>query len=357
MRFAVFAVMLLAAGGSGACSPGYVLRAGFEEWKILRASEDIEDVLRDPEVDETTKSKLVLVLEARQFAMNEFGIDVGRAYSSYVELERDTLALIVSAAHRDMLVPKTWWFPIVGNVPYRGHFSVEDADEERMKLEAEGFDAMVRPTAAFSTLGWFDDPVLSTFLRYDDVEMITTLIHELAHLHLYVAGEGDFNESYATFVGRSGAVRFFCGRRAGGENTLKCQRARVRWEDVKLFGAYIDELRAELTRFYADTTLTSEEKIAGREPIFRNALSRFDAEVAPQLESLTFTGFRDTNLNNVTLLSRIRYYHRLDDFDTLLQEWEGDLAALLRHLKTVVEDVDDPWTLVEGPARDPMPSP
>ena len=342
-------VIVIVASMFGACSTGYLVKAGMAEWRILRAREEITEVLRAPDLDPVVRGKLVLLLEARRFARDELGIDVGGVYSSYVELESDTLAMIVSAAYRDRLVPKTWWFPIVGRVPYRGHFSFEDAERERMELEAEGFDAMVRPTAAFSTLGWFDDPVLSTFLSQDNVEMVTTLIHELSHLHLYVPGRSDFNESYATFAGRVGAARFFCGREAGGDDTVWCLRAKARWEDVKLFGGFIDDLRLELNALYGDTRLSSAEKIERREVVFDAALADFDREVAPRLQSLTFLGFRNGVLNNVTLLSRIRYYHRLADFGALLEAHGGELPAVLDYLKAGVETVEDPWELMAGP--------
>ena len=339
---------LVTVTASTACSPIYVIKAGLAEWRILRARQDIAEVLARPELDEGTKGKLVFVLEARRFAEVELGMEVGGAYSTYVELESDTLALIVSAAEKDRLVPKTWWFPIVGRVPYRGHFSARDAEAERLELEAEGYDALVRPTAAFSTLGWFDDPVLSTILRRDDVEVVATILHELAHRHLFVSGHVDFNESFATFVGRIGAARFFCGRDGGGPDTLKCLRAEARWRDHLRFGAYIDELRDELTGMYSDSTLTRDEKLERRETVFRAALDRFDSHVTPELESFTFAGFRTGPLNNATLLSRIRYYHRLADFQAVLDNNGGDLEAALRALVQGVREADDPWESLGG---------
>ena len=110
----------------------------------------------------------------------------------------------------------TWWFPIVGRVPYRGFFSVDDALDAERDLQKEGYDTYVRPTAAFSTLGWFNDPVLSTTLQTDDVEIVTTVLHELAHRYLFVPGQVGFNESFANFIGRVAAIQFFCTREGSG---------------------------------------------------------------------------------------------------------------------------------------------
>jgi predicted aminopeptidase len=216
-----------------ACSPVYVVKAGVAEMRILRAREPIHRVLNDSTTPADTRAKLSYVLEARRFAAEELGIDVGESYTQFTQLDRDTLALVVTAAPKDQLAPLTWWFPIVGRVPYRGFFSVQDALEAAADLEADGYDTSVRPTAAFSTLGWFNDPLLSTALDTDDVEVVTTVLHELSHQHLFVPGHVDFNESFANFAGRVAAIQFFCTREGGGPDTVRCQRAQARWRDYQ----------------------------------------------------------------------------------------------------------------------------
>ena len=343
----ILTVIGLATSSSG-CSPIYVVKAGLAELRILRARRDIVEILGDPSIDTTTRGKLSFVLEARRFATNELGINVGDSYTTFAQLDHDTLALVVSAAHKDRLEAKTWWFPIVGRVPYKGFFSLDDARNEQEKLEHEGFDTYLRPTAAFSTLGWFSDPILSTVLRADDVEVVETVLHELSHQYLFVPGQVTFNESFATFVGRVGAAQFFCTRDGGGLNTSKCLRAQARWRDYQRFSVFVDSMMGELGAMYGDLNLTYDEKVSRREGIFTRALKRFDDEVTPTFESVTFGGFRETSLNNATLLSRIRYYHRLPDFATMLEARGGDLAELLAELRTTVDTVPDPFDLLPG---------
>ena len=346
-------LLLLALGivaSWSACSPVYVVRAGIAEARILRARQPITRVLADTAVDAATRGKLSFVLEARRFAADELGIDVGDSYTMYTELDRDTLALVLSAAPRDRLAPKTWWFPVVGRVPYKGYFSESSALGEQRDLEEEGFDTYLRPTSAFSTLGWFNDPILSTVLRADDVEVVSTVIHELSHQHLFVPGQVAFNESFATFVGRVGAARFFCSREGGGPDTVKCARAQARWRDHLRFSAFIDGFVDELESVYDDPALSYDEKVARREGIFTSALQRFDTEVAPSFESLTFGGFRNAPLNNATLLSRIRYYDRLAAFDALLEQQRGDLAATLAYLKESAPGAEDAFGLLPADA-------
>jgi len=329
-----------------ACSPVYVVKAGIAEARILRSRRPIHQVLNDSLTDADTRAKLAYVLEARRFAAETLGIDVGDSYTMFTQLDRDTLALVVSAAPKDQLGNVTWWFPIVGRVPYRGFFSEEDALEAAADLEAEGYDTYVRPTAAFSTLGWFNDPLLSTVLQTDDVEVVQTVLHELSHQHLFVPGHVDFNESFATFVGRVGAIQFFCTRQGGGPDTLRCQRAQARWRDFQRFSAFLDVFRAELEQLYYDTSRSYEEKVVRREQVFTEGLARFQRDFEPTFEEITFAGFRTTPLNNATLLARIRYYNRMADFDALLQRHGGDLTAVLAELRRRVSEVEDPWELL-----------
>lgn len=347
--FLAAAGVLLAAAvlwPGAACSPMYVIKAGWAEAKILRARQPIPEVILAPETDEATRGKLILAREAREFARDRLGLDVGDSYTSYTELERDTLAMVLSAAYRDRLASKTWWFPVVGRVPYRGFFSLEDAVGAQRKLEGEGFDTYLRPTAAFSTLGWFADPLLSTILRYDEVELIATIIHELSHNDLFVPGQVRFNESFATWVGRTGSIEFFCTRPGGGADTVWCNRARDRWRDEMLFSRFIDGLVEELEAVYGDAAATSDEKIARREAVFERHRARFATEVQPHFKSLTFSGFLSLPLNNATLLSRMRYYHRLPDFDALLQSHGGSLAAAVEAVRSGVETAADPFSLL-----------
>ena len=344
--------LILALGGLAlvagcvACSPVYVVKAGLAEIRILRARQPIHRVLNDTTTDPATRGKLAYVLEARRFAAEELGIDVGESYTMFTELESDTLALVLSAAPRDRLWPKTWWFPVVGRMPYKGFFSERDALREEASLAAEGYDTYVRPTAAFSTLGWFNDPLLSSVLRADDVEVVETVLHELTHQHLFVPGQVGFNESFATFVGRVAAIRFFCTREGGGPDTVRCQRAEARWRDYQRFSVFIDWMVEQLEAIYRSPDLDYESKIDRREEVFAAALRSFDEDVQPSLEAFTFQGFRDTPLNNATLLARIRYYQRLPDFAAYLEARDGDLRRALSDLATGARSVSDPFDLL-----------
>jgi predicted aminopeptidase len=344
--------LLVVAGSFTACSPIYVIRAGIAEAKILSARRPIPEVILDPATDARTRDMLTFAREARTFAMEELELDVGDAYTSFTQLDSDTLALVLSAAYPDRLQSVTWWFPIVGHVPYRGYFSESAAREEQEKLDREGLDTLLRPTGAFSTLGWFADPLLSTLLRSDEIELVETLIHELSHNHLWVPGQVRFNESFAVFVGRAGAVEFFCGREGGGPDTVKCARAEARWRDVQRYSVFIDGLIEELQAVYADSTLDTEAKLVRRQEVWEAQRAVYENEVAPSFESLRFGRFVLEPLNNAVLLGQMRYYHRIGDFAALLER-EGSVRAAVGYLKAGVEREGgaDAFDLLPGDAR------
>ena len=336
-----------------ACSPLYVLKAGVAEARILRSRRPITEVILDSTTDARTRSMLVLAIDARTFAIEKLVLDVGESYTTFARLESDTLAHVLSAARRDRLEPRTWWFPIVGRFPYKGFFELDDAQAAQRELEEEGWDTYLRPTAAFSTLGWFKDPLLSTLLRADDIDIIETILHELSHNHLFVPGQVIFNESFAEFVGRVGAAEFFCTRAGGGTDTVKCARARARWRDEVRFSRFLDGLVDELRAVYARTDLTTEQKLTERERTFRRSQERFRSEVQPTFEEpRSYASFLTIPLNNATLLSRMVYYHRLYDFDALLEAHQGRLKDAVAALKASAKDTPDAYTLLPQAPRD-----
>jgi predicted aminopeptidase len=328
----------------------YVAKAGWAEMKILKGRRPFDEVIADPETDQETRRKIRLARQARSFAIHKLGLNAGDSYTSFTQLESDTLAWVLSAAYADRLESKTWWFPIVGRVPYRGYFSEASARKADAGLREEGFDTYLRTTSAFSTLGWFADPLLSSVLRYDDVELVATIIHEIAHNHLFVPGQVRFNESFATFVGRRGAIRFFCGPEGTPQNPPECQRARERWEDYQVFSRFLDEFIAELQGVYYDPNRSQEEKVTGRGALFEEYRRRYgvgaSGDLAREGLSPLIGGFLQRPLNNAILLARMRYFHRLSDFQLLLNQHQGDLSAAVGALAAQANEVDDPFELL-----------
>lgn len=345
LRLLVLGILLATTG----CNPFYVARAGWAQARILASREPLPEVMTDPATDTETQGKLRLVWDARRFAIDEMGFqNVGEAYTTFARLPSDTLALVLSAAHRDRLAFHTWWFPITGRVPYRAYFSPEGAERARQKMEAEGFDTYLRPTGAFSTLGWFNDPVYSTVLRQEPVGVVETILHELAHNHLFLPGQGRFNESYAAFVGHAAAIEFFCRGSDAGAETVRCTRARDRWSDARTVSRFLMELEAEIRDILDRSESSSEVKIERAAAAYSAAAERFRQRVQPSLQATSYAYLAREPLNNATLLARTLYFHRLDDFHRLWEEgWRGDLPGLLAWLHEEASRQADPFRVLD----------
>jgi predicted aminopeptidase len=324
------------------CSPIYVLRAAYEEGKILWRREPIVDYVQRPEVTLDSQEKLKLVLTVREYARDVLKLNVGGSYSSFSYVDRPDLTYIVVAAPKTELRPYTWWFLIVGSVPYKGYFSKAEAEGEAERLKAEGYDTNIRPSAAFSTLGWFDDPLLSHLLRYDKEVLSEIVFHELFHNTLYVNGAGAFNESAANFIGHRAAIDFFRDR--FGADSAEHQRAVQAWNDEREFGAYIAGLAQTLTELYS-REISHDEKLRLREEVFAGAKTDWASRIAdrPQHRARAFS---QQPLNNAVLMHYIVYLKDLDLFESLYELSGRSLAKSIEMLKQAVDNGGEPFEAV-----------
>jgi predicted aminopeptidase len=324
------------------CSPVYFLRAAYEEGKILWRREPIVEYIQRPEITLDNREKLELVLAVREYARDRLKFNVGGSYASFSYVDRPDLTHIVVAAPKTELRPYTWWFLIVGSVPYKGFFEKADVEAEARRLNDEGYDTNIRPSAAFSTLGWFDDPLLSHLLRYDKVVLSEIVFHELFHQTLYVKGAGAFNESAANFIGHRAAIDFF--RERMGADSAEHQRARQVWQEEREFGVFIAELAQRLTELY-NRDIPREEKLRLREEIFSRGKSDWAQRTAdrPQHRARAFS---QRSLNNAVLMHYMVYLKDLDLFESLYEKSGRSLVKTIEMLKQAVERGGEPFEAV-----------
>lgn len=299
----------------------YLSRGAWEEAKILGNRKAIKDLVRSPSLDSATRSKLRIVLDARKFAKSELGLRPGESFTTFSQLHRDTLVLVLSAAFRDSLKPYTWWFPIVGRVPYKGYFDFERAKRDQESLQRDGFDTYLRPSDAFSTLGWFNDPLLSTSLRRDSMELANTVIHEITHTTFYAPGQAYFNESFASFVGARGSAAFFRWR--GQDNAAKLVEAR--WEDEKLLAGFWAGLIHSLDSAFAAHPESRVERLEARDSVYARARIELVRDMSRKLKTIGPTFATRVQLNNAALLARRIYAQDLQLFDDLYLREGRDL--------------------------------
>jgi predicted aminopeptidase len=304
----------------------YLARAGWEEGKILRARRPIARLVLDTaNVTPMVRGKLALVLAARQFAVDSIGLRVDQSFTQFTQLERDTLVLLLSGAHRDRLATFSWWFPVVGRVPYKGYFDYDAARAAARRLRDRGLDVTLRPASAFSTLGYFNDPLLSTTLALDSVSLANTVIHEVTHSTFYAPGQAVFNESFANFVGARGSAWLF---RARGQPAAVAEAERD-WQNDRVLSTFWTDVYNELDSAFKAHPGSRDARQRPREGVYARARARLRAEVAPRLTNIPPNWADRVPLNNSALLSRRVYLTDLGLFDAVHEREGRDLRRTI----------------------------
>ena len=307
----------------------YGLHAGLGELGVLIGSKPIEEVLAEGDLDEDTQAKLEYVLDVRAYAVDALGLNGGDSYTTFYDSHGEDVLYNVSACRKDELVARVWSFPIVGDFEYLGFFDEDKADARAERLEANGWDVFVYPPDGYSTVGWFVDPLFSAALHRDVIDLADLVIHELTHNTVFVSGDSVFNESLATFVGRTGARDYLVGR-FGADSDVVAAIA-DRWADVDLYNQFWIELYQALQAFYAREDLTSEQKIAQREDIFDEFKQRFQDEWQPAMnDPYRYGGLPNVAFDNALVMIQRRYNLDLELFRAVYDELGQDLAAAIR---------------------------
>jgi predicted aminopeptidase len=310
----------------------YLVRAAWEEGRILARRRAITDIVQDSTTSTAARQKLRIVLAARGFARDSIKLRAGQSFTAFSRLEHDTLVLLLSAAYRDRLKPYTWWFPIVGRVPYKGFFDFGAARTAARSLDRQGFDVYLRPSPAFSTLGWFNDPLVSTSLNADSLELANTVIHELTHNTFYAPGRAVFNESFANFVGARGSAWFF---RSRGQFEAADEED-ARWGDDKLMARFWERLYHSIDSTYkahpGEDSAHVRERIAARDTIYRDARMELVEVLGPQLHTIGPRVLERMRLDNAALLARRIYLTDLDLLDAVWAREGQDLKKTIQQI-------------------------
>ena len=305
---------------SGCGNLGYYWNSVGGQLEIWQREAPIERLLADPALDPKTKAQLERALRIRDYASRELGLPDNRSYRSYADLARPFVVWNVFAAPEFSIEPKQWCFPFAGCVGYRGYFSEAEARAYAATLAAEGYDIHVGGVPAYSTIGWFADPVLNTFIHYPEPELARLLFHELAHQVLYVKDDTVFNESFATVVEQIGLARWLdaYGSDADRQRVRQLQRFRAD------FRVLITRTRSELAALYAAGG--TPQKKRERKAELLAALRR-----AYEAQRVDWDGFAGYDrwfaqpLGNAHLASVAIYTQRVPAFEALFVQNGRDL--------------------------------
>jgi predicted aminopeptidase len=314
---------------SGCQTLSYYAQAVGGQLELMHRAQPLTDWIADPATPPALRRRLELAARMREFASRELALPDNGSYRSYAELGRPYVVWNVFAAPEFALRPVQSCFPIAGCVTYRGFFAREDAERYAAKQRAEGLDAFSYGVPAYSTLGWFDDPLLSTFIHFPESELARLIFHELAHQVVYVKGDTTFNESFAVTVQDEGVRRWLESEGRGAE-LAAFRSAEARMDE---FVFLIEDARKRLARLYAEPLGPAAMRAAKRIEFARLA----DRYAALKARWGGYAGFdrlmRDPN--NALLASISAYSQLVPGFKRELAAVHGDLGAFYARVKAL----------------------
>ena len=341
---ALAVVLALASFGCGDAS--WLLEQGVGQAQVLAAARPIAPLLRDKSTPQSIRHRLSLAVAARAFAKDALGLDVGFQYRTVVFLDAPAVVYVVSAAPRTSLEPYTWTYPLLGQLPYRGSFDLDDAEALAKSLADAGYDVDVRPVTTYSLLGLAPDPVLSTTLFHgDELDVVETVIHELSHATIFVAGQGAFNEGLATFIGKEGRRRFVAAH-YGESSAIATRMVSLDRDDdayVRAVGALAFDLRVLFAQAGA---LPEREILARKDRIFLEHQQHWQDEVAPTLLSFRHRRARLPD-NNAELSAFGIYSLKQRVYAEAYASCREDMRCFLGVLRAVSGEPDPELALAE----------
>jgi len=298
----------------------YYVQAARGQLEVMNKREPIDEVIGAGDTPAELSRRLQVVKEARQFSIDELQLPDNDSYRTYADIERDYVVWNVFAAPEFSLEPMSWCFPVAGCVNYRGYFAEDKARRKASRLEDDGLDVTVGGVAAYSTLGKFSDPVLNTMMHWEDVDLVAVIFHELAHQVLYVKGDSEFNESFATAVEEFGIERWLSSRNQQTELTSYRERRELRERLMQ----HIAEARTDLEVVYSASTSLDEMRLQKK-----NRFDRLHRDLAAEFESAgrESPAWLNDGLNNARLASMSLYHGRLAEFRALFADCDDDIAC------------------------------
>ena len=315
------AALLTACGLLSGC---YTLTQGAAMLSFLNSAVPLED--------SGDEEFIRLVTDIRRFALYELGLAESKNYTRYVEIDRNYLAAVVSASAKDSFSRHEWNYPVVGRLPYKGFFNVEDAQKERIKLEKKNLDVWIRGVDAFSTLGWFMDPLYSFMRDYSPWRLADLIIHELAHATVFIKGQAGFNEELAQFIGSEGA-RLYMETRYGPDFE-EYREMLVSETESRIYVSFIQELISELDALYSGNA-DKERILSDKEKIINSAKERFASEYDSRFTNDNYRSFSTLAVNNAYLELFRLYYADDMFFENLYERCGRDLRLFIAAAKTV----------------------
>jgi predicted aminopeptidase len=320
-----FAALLAALALCSCSTVEFYSQAMKGQAEIWGKQRPVAEVLADPVETEAVKKKLRLALELREYAKTELKLPA-ESFGTYTDLKRPFVVWVVYAAETFQVEPKQWWYPLVGKLSYRGFFDPEDARKEALKLKGAGYDVFAAGVEAYSTLGYFKDPILNTGLHRSDAEFAELIFHELTHARLFIPGDTDFNEAFATANAEAAVKRWL--RSKGRTRELRAYEEHLRKERTMVRLAL--ETREKLREHYQTSQPTIESKTELLSALQSRLAARGMREKAADVKS-----GQELKLvwNNARLNTLATYFTLVPGFERLLNQCGGDVESFYREVE------------------------
>ncbi|MEQ1720583.1 MAG: aminopeptidase [Nitrosomonas sp.] len=308
----------------------YYFQAISGHFEVINRSQPISRIISSPDVDIRLKNALTKVVELRQFATDHLKLPENLSYTSYADLKRPFVVWNVFAASELSMSLKQWCFVQVGCVNYRGFFSQASAEQFAEELRKEGYDVHVGGIRAYSTLGWFSDPVLNTFIGYSEMNLARLIFHELAHQILFVPGDTVFNESFATAVEHEGVRRWFKHKGTDQEQTALM----ARYDNEMIFINLVLKHRQRLLElFHSDAS--DVDKRTEKSRIYRDLREEFLRIRVENSEFRSYDPWFAQPLNNALLATVSIYTQAVPSFQAILTQLDGDMDKFYKTIKQI----------------------
>ncbi len=304
----------------------YLLKQGSYVLRYNSRAEKIQRLEREETVTKKEQALFTLVDEIRSYAVKEIGLKNNNNYTKYVQVDKNYLVDVVSASKKDRFEPYLWKFPLFGSFPYKGFFERDDAQKEARKLREMDYDVLVRKADAFSTLGFFSDPIYSYMTEYSEYTLASLIIHEQTHATIYLKNKVQFNEELATFMGREGALSFI--RNRYGEDSDYYKKVIAYRKDVETFYKIMHELYSRLDSLY-NSGKSRDEILQRKEQILQEFQSTIREHYGDFFTTDAFKGITKVQINNAYILSVHRYTGDLSQFYTLYNALGYDLHRMM----------------------------
>jgi len=311
----------------------YVAKQGAGQFRILHNAKPIAEMMKDKTVSDSLKQKLLLVDEIKRYSIDSLGLNPSKNYNTFYDQKRKPIAWVAIGCDAYKMKPYEWKFPIIGKLPYKGYFKEEEAIGEAKNLTANGFDSRVATVSAFSTLGYFKDPILSEMLNQSEGQIARLIIHELTHSTLFVKGNAQFSENLATFVGDEGAKQYLKDK--FGKESPEYMHYIGEISDGEILAEHILWGARKLDSLYAqfDPNLSDSIKKVQKYTLISQIVNNLDTITF--FEPHLFKKIKANLPNNAFFVGYITYHHDQGEiWDDFRNKFNSDFRAYLKFLQT-----------------------